>query len=48
MFDLSAYALVYVYGDDASGEEYPADHQIKIQEFQTPGCSYGSYEVGLS
>ena len=26
MIDLSEYDLVYDYGDDASGEDYPADH----------------------
>ena len=46
MIDLTEFDLVYDYGDDASGENYPADHQSCIRRYGLL-VVYEPYDVGF-
>ena len=46
MIDLSEYDLVYDYGDDASGEDYPANHQSYSRRW-TPSLFNELYNVSF-
>ena len=48
MIDLSEYDLVYDYRDNASGEDYPADHQLCSWSCGLLLWYYESYDVSLT